>query len=87
MKHPILSTPYNLAIARNLANNSIADILGGYRWIDDNMPMSSSKEVFYNKFNNVYNKIEVLQQEMIQYYDMTVEDTNGRASFMVRSGS
>ena len=32
-KHSILPTPYSLAMARKSANKTIADMLGGYRWI------------------------------------------------------
>ena len=54
LKYSILPTPYNLAMARKLANNNIADMLGGYRWIDDNIQMSSSKDFIDNKFNKIY---------------------------------
>ena len=57
LKRSILPTPYNLAMARKLASNSIVDMQGGYKWIENTMPMSSSKDFVYSKFNNIYIKI------------------------------
>ena len=64
-KRSILPTPYSLAMARKSANKTIADMLGGYRWIEDSMPVSSSKNFIYNKFNNVYITISAFPQAMI----------------------
>ena len=32
----------------------------------------------------MYIAIQALQQAMIQYYDMTVEETNGKAIFVIK---
>ena len=71
-------------MARKLANKTIANMLGGYRWIEDSMPVSSSKNFIYNKFNNVYIAIPTPQQAMIQYYNMKKEETNGKAIFVIK---
>ena len=63
LKHSILPTPYSLPMVRKLANKTIADMVGGYRWIEDSMPMSSYKIFFYNKFNNAYIALLALQQK------------------------
>ena len=65
LKRSILPTPCTLAMARKSANKTIANMLGGYRWIEDSMLVSSSKNFIYNKFNNVYIAISALQQAMI----------------------
>ena len=61
MTRSILPTPYSLVMARKFANNNIANLLGGYKWVDDIMPMSTSKDFVDNKFNNTYVEVEALQ--------------------------
>ena len=41
-------------MVRKSINNTIDDMLGGYKWIEDSMPVSSSKDFVYTKFNNFY---------------------------------
>ena len=50
----LLPTSYSLTMARKSANRDIASVFGGFKWVEDSMPMSASDSFHYNTFNNVY---------------------------------
>ena len=60
-----------MVMARKLANRDVCTLFGGYKWVEDAMPISSAKSFDYNRFNNVYVDVEALQKAMILFYDLT----------------
>ena len=43
LNRSLLPTPYNMIMARKLANRDVCALFGGYKWVEDAMPMSSLK--------------------------------------------
>ena len=68
---PLLPTPYSNSMTRKCANNDVANMLGGFKYVYVGMQMEKGKTSWYNEFNNVYIDIEQLQQSMIQYCGIT----------------
>ena len=62
---PILPTPYSISLAKVSANSEVAALLGGYRYVDDSMPLSNGKSLEYNQFNNIYIDAMKLQEAMV----------------------
>ena len=83
MQH-LLPTLYSIQMAKRCANGDIESMFNGYKWVEDIMPMETNKSFHYNAFNNLYNDMEVLQKAMIQYYGLTIEETDGNAVFVLK---
>ena len=81
---PLLPTPYSVTMARRCANSDVASMLGGYRHVNDAMPVSAIKQFQFNEFNNVYIDVQTLQRAMIAYYGLTYEECNGQVVFVLK---
>lgn len=80
----LLPTPYSIALARRCANSDVASLFGGYKWIDDAMPLTKGKSFIYNKFNNVYVDVQKLQEAMIRFYGLTHDECGGKVAFVLK---
>ena len=67
---PLLPTPYSVTMAEKYANFDVASLLGGFRFVNDSLPMLKTKSFQYNSFNNVYVDVEMFQRAMIKYYGL-----------------
>ena len=54
----LLPTPYNILMTKKCANNEVANILGGFKFVSAGMPTKDNKTFWYNEFNNVYVDVE-----------------------------
>ena len=81
---PLLPIPYNISMTKKCANNEVANILGGFKFVFVGMPMEDNKTFWYNEFNNVYVDIEKLQACMIRYYGVTHSECNGKILFVLK---
>lgn len=81
---PMLPTPYSVTMARKCANADVASMLGGYRYVNDAMPVSTFKCFQYHEFNNVYIDVQTLQRAMIVYYGLTYEECQGQVVFVLK---
>ena len=81
---PLLPTPYSITMAKKCANSEVASLLGGFRFVNDSMPMLKTKSFQYNSFNNVYVDVEMLQRAMIKYYGLAHEECNGKVIFVLK---
>ena len=81
---PLLPTPYSISMSKKCANNEVASMLGGFKFVSAGMPMGDSKTFLYNEFNNVYVDVENLQVSMIKYYGLTHSECNGKVLFVMK---
>lgn len=79
----LLPSPFSLEMARKSANGGVATMFNGYRWVEDVMSLAD-KSFTYNKFNSVYIDMEELQKAMVQYYDLSLEETGGKLIFVLK---
>ena len=80
----MLLTPYSVTLAKKIANLDVATMLGGYHYVQDEMPLSASKRFAYNKFNNVFINLQTLQRAIISYYGLTIEECEGQVVFVLK---
>lgn len=80
----LLPTPYSISMARKLANANVGSLFGGYKWVEGAMPISPAKSYEYNRFNNIYINVEALQKAMILFYDLSLQETGGKAIFVLK---
>lgn len=83
LKHGFLPSSTRLAELRRKMNGKLPQFIGEYFHIDgrkvipevrvNRKVVSKSKEVILNDKNNLFAKIEVVQQSMVLFYNITVE--------------
>ena len=81
---PLLPTPYSISMTKKCANNEVANIFGGFKFVSTGMPMEENKTFWYNEFNNVYVDVEKFQACMIRYYGVTHSECNGKILFVLK---
>ncbi|MCO5567203.1 hypothetical protein L7F22_020891 [Adiantum nelumboides] len=80
----MLPTSYCITMAKKSANRDIASVFGGFKWVEESMPMSAFNSFQYDTFNNVYIDMEPLQRAMIQFYGLTFDECKGKAIFVLK---
>ena len=71
-------------MTKKCANNEVANIFDGFKFVSTGMPMEDYKTFWYNEFNNVYVDVEKLQECMIRYYGVTHSECNGKILFVLK---
>lgn len=79
----LLPSPFSLEMTRKASNGNVAAMFNGYKWVEDVMSLGD-KSFTYNEFNNVYIDMEELQRAMVQYYDISLEETGGKLIFVLK---
>ena len=56
----MLPTPYSISMTKKCANNEVANIFEGFKFVSARMPKEENKTFWYNELNNVYVDVEKL---------------------------
>ena len=83
VKGSLLPKPFYIRTAKYRANENIMKILGDPQFVEGVYP-GQKGAVKYDRYNNLYLDLKTVQREMIKFYNLSLEESEGIAKFVVK---
>lgn len=84
IKGSLLPNPYSIKKVRHGINETVLQALGQPFHIEDTYYSPTGEIMVYNKFNNIFYNIEVLQSYSVQFFEISMDECQGLLKFVIK---